>query len=217
MKKYFLPLLLLFAAALTSCLKDSTFSVSNYQDFATAYNGDLITDQGVTLHVVENQTGSTEWKTEGRRFYILCDIQNRNMDIVLKQFLNVNILEPSELSTMEEEGTDPLVIKDSAIGGGYFNIFYSYYYKPASDFDHTIQAWWETTGSEISLYIYHNGNGENPSEMKEDLLKEKEDVMSISLLEIFKTGEFNRLTVTLYELSSDKTEVKKNTYTVNNL
>jgi len=32
-----------------------------------------------------------------------------------------------------------------------------------------------------------------------------------------KTGEYNRLSVTLYELSSDKKTAEKNTYTLNRL
>lgn len=218
MKKFLLPLAFcLCMAAASSCLKESTFSVTNYQDFATSYQQTLVTDEGVTLHVVQNQTGSEAWKQEGSRFYILCDIQNREMEIVLKQLLNVEILSPKELSQMENEFTDPLTVKDTGVGGGYFNLFYSYYYNPSSNYAHRIEAWWETVGSEIHLYLFHDGNGEDPSVMNEDLLKEKEGVMSVPLAEILKTGEYNRLTVTLYELSSDNKEVEKNTYTVYNL
>lgn len=218
MKKFIFPLFLcLSLTAVTSCLKESTFNATNYQDFATSYQQTLITDEGVTLHVVQNQTGNENWKQEGSRFYILCDIQNREMEIVLKEILPVEILSPKNLSELDKEPTDPITVKDSGIGGGYFNLFYSYYYNPASNYAHRIEAWWETSGSEIHLYLFHDGNGENPSLMNEDALKEKDGVMSIPLTEIMKTGEYNRLTVTLYELSSDKKTAEKNTYTLNRL
>ena len=52
--------------------------------------------------------------------------------------------------------------------------------------------------------------------MDADLLKEKQDVLSIPLTEIRKNGEFSRLSVTVYELSSDSKEVTKNTYNLTN-
>lgn len=215
MKKFILPLVVCLTASLASCNKESTFVYNNYQDFATSYQGSLVADGGAILNVVENKTGTDAWKQEGGRFYILCDILNRQMEITLKELITVRLVNPLPLDQLDKEFTDPIVVEDCGISGGHFNLFYTYYYNPASNYAHSVHAWWDSTGSELNLYIYHDGNGENPSAMNPDLLKEKEDVISVPLADILNNGEFNRLSITLYELTSDKKDVKKNTYHLN--
>ncbi len=217
MKKFLLLLAFcLGMAAASSCVKESTFVYNNYMDFVVSHEGTLVSDIGVIFRVVENKTGSEAWRQEGSRFYILCDIQNREMDIILKNVLEVRQLEASPLGEMEKEYADPIIVNDSSVSGLYFNIFYTYYYNPASNYAHNTQVWWDSRDNQLNLYLYHDGNGENPAEMDADLLKEKQDVLSIPLTEIRKNGEFSRLSVTVYELSSDSKEVTKNTYNLTN-
>ena len=75
-------------------------------------------------------------------------------------------------------------------------------------------------GIELNIYLFHDGNGENPSLMNAELLKEKSDVLSVPLADILKDENYDpnnslHLSITLYELTSDKKEVKKNTYHLN--
>jgi len=220
MKKFLLLLIICLTATLVSCNKESTFVVNNYRDFVTSYQGSLLSDSGGSFRVVENKTDSEAWKQEGGRFYILCDILNRELDIVLKDILNVRMLNPKPLEQMVTEFKDPIIVEDSSVSGGCFNLFYTYYYNPASNYAHNVQAWWELKGIELNICLFHDGNGENPSLMNADLLKEKTDVFSVPLADILKDENYDthnslHLSITLYELASDKKSVEKKTYHLN--
>lgn len=213
MKKFLLPI---FCAmmALTSCLKESTFTVNNYTDYVTCYQGSLVTDNGSVLNVVENQSGNETWRTEGSRFYILCDILNRQLDIRLKDIYTVRIMEPFAFSQMEKEYDDPVEVLESSLSGGYLNLGVKYYYNPSSNYARHFESYWEEDGNSARLYFFLDGNHESPEYMDAEQLKQKEEVFSISLKQIIDAPrEFSSLVVILYELDDKNIAVKK-TYTL---
>ena len=110
MKKILLPLVCCLMA--TSCLKENTFYMENYTDFATFYEGKLVTDNAYRFSVVDNQSGTEAWKKEGERFFIKCDILNRNLEIRLKSLLHVDIEEALPYTEEENEPDDPVEVMD---------------------------------------------------------------------------------------------------------
>lgn len=212
MKKLILPI---FCAllTLTSCLQESTFTMNNYIDYATSYQGKLVTDSGSSLNVVENESGSEAWRTEGSRFYILCDVLNRQLDIRLKSLYAVKVMEPFPLAQMDHEYDDPLVIEDSVLSGGYVNLAVKYQYNPASNHVPQFYAYWDEEGSIARVYLYFDGNHESAAYMDSEQLKEKEEVISLSLRTFLESPqEYSSLAVTLYVLTDDN-KAEKKTYT----
>ena len=207
MKKHLLPLLCCLLACM-SCLKESTFSFTNYKDFVISHDNVLTSDEGYALNIVENSTNSDAWKTPGR-YYITCDILNRNMDIRLKELNPVTVKQGIPYSEMEEPD-DPIKVSESGFGGGYLNLIVEYYYRPDSDFAHQLDFYWEGKGREVYIYLFHKGNGENPSKMEESALKTKSEILSLPLEPIYSSGEYYVTNIVIYEL--DDKEVKRNSY-----
>ncbi|MBP5483800.1 MAG: hypothetical protein J6X99_06055 [Bacteroidales bacterium] len=215
MKKYILSLALCLLAA-TSCLKDSTFEIYNYADFVTSYSGKLLSDYGDVYTVTSNATESEEWKIEGKRFYIICDILNRALAIKLKEITNVTVAQLSPLSEADK-WDDPVIVNDHCISGGYLNIVMSYFYDKSSKYAHKLYFRSEYDGADdhLTIHIFHNGNHENPAYMAVDDLDKKQVVYSVPLTDFIKEESRLSLSVSLHELEKDaegKEVVKKNTY-----
>ena len=205
MKKILLPLLCCLMA--TSCLKDAGFSVTNFTDFATSYKGLLVTDNGYQLSVTQNESGSDAWKTEGERFYVRCDILNRNLEIRLKSILDVDIVHPIPYTEAEDEPDDPVEVLDNSISGGYLNLALSVYGSPTSDADHLITFHYTAneTGDEVTVYVLHEGNDENPAFMEEKTLTKEQMLFSVPLKDILPAGRTTKLNLYLYQLKKDDT------------
>ena len=215
MKKILLPLLC--CLLLPACVKESTFTVSNYIDYVTAYNGKLVADTGAQLTVTQNESGREDWKTEGKRFYILCDILNRNMEIKLKSLLNVDIEEAHPYVEDENEPDDPVEIKDHSISGGYINLAMEYFANPASNTAHVLSYYYKANAveDEFTFYVLHEGNDENPAFMDEKKLEKVLEVVSIPIWELLKRGTPTKLNLCLYQLkkAQDGTySIEQNTY-----
>ena len=217
MKKILLPLLCCLLA--TSCLKDDTFSMQGYRDFATVYQGKLVTDRAATLTVVKDESGSDIWKIEGARLFIRCDILNRNFDITLKNVLEASRPHPTPYVEKEDEPDDPVEILGQGIGGRYVNLLLSVYGSPASDALHPVTFHYtaNTAGDEVTLYVLHDGNHENPAYMEEKKLQQTVLAFSIPLEDILKKGVRTQLSLCLYQLvkAQDGTySVQKKTYSL---
>lgn len=211
MKKFILPLAISLLAC-TACMKESTFTITNLVDIVTTTSGYLVNDLGTTYTVTDNQTGSNDWKQEGSRLYILCDVLNRNLDISLKNYIKVHTENPIPLDQMEFEGKDPLGVVDHSFSGGFVNLVFQYYYNPASNYARNIRFYWDAKGLELHLYVFYDGNNENPAYVSEDILKTQETVFSIPLEPLMETGEYTSLHITFYELDSNTKKIEKNTY-----
>jgi len=211
MKKFIIPLAISLLAC-TACIKESTFTITNLVDIVTSTNGYLVNDLGTTYTVTDNQSGSDEWKQEGSRLYILCDVLNRNLDIALKNFIKAHTETPTPLAEMEYEGKDPLTVVDHSFSGGFVNLVFEYYYNPSSNYARNIRFYWDAKGIELHLYVFYDGNNENPSQMSEDVLKTQQTVFSVPLEPLLKTGEYTSLHITFYEMDSNTKKIEKNTY-----
>lgn len=210
MKKFILPLALCLLTC-TACLKEGTFSVTNLVDIVTTKQGLLVNDEGTSYNVTQNQAGSEDWRQEGSRLYILCDVLNRQLDIRLKSFSPVLVQDAIPLSDMDYEGQDPIAVTDHSFSGGYLNLVIAYYYDPTSNYARNIRFYWEGRNTELHLYAYYDGNGESPAHMDVDALKGKEVIYSIPLMSLLETGSYNSIHLTFYELYENKT-VEKGTY-----
>lgn len=219
MKKYILSLALCLLAA-TSCFKETTFEVYNYADFVTSLSGKLLSDYGDVYTVTSNATDSEEWKIEGKRFYIICDILNRALAIKLKEITNVTVAQLSPLSE-EDVWDDPVIVNDHCISGGYLNIVMSYFYDKSSRYLHQLyfRSEYDDVEDHLTIHIFHDGNHANPAYMSTDELDKKQVVYSVPLTSFIKEDSRLSLSVSLHELEKDadgKEVVKKNTYNLVN-
>jgi len=200
-----------------SCLKEDTFSIQGYQDFATAYQGKLVTDNGLSLTIVKNESGNEKWKNEGERFLILCDILNRNLETTLKGVQDVDIVHPVPYTESEDEPDDPVDVFNHSISGGYINLAMNVFGDPSGDKDHLITFYYTANKmqDEFTFYVLHQGNHESPAYMDEKKLETKNFFFSIPLWDLLKKNTPTKLNLCLYQLKKDaagKYTVEKNTY-----
>ena len=210
MKKILLPLVCCLMA--TSCLKDNTIYIENYSDFATSVEGKLVTDKNIRLTVVENKTDSEAWKTEGERFFIVCDILNRNLETRLKSLLHVDIEEALPYTEDENEPDDPVEVMDQSVSGGYINLALEYFANPSSNAAHVLSCYYEANAAqdEFTFYVLHEGNDENPACMDEKKLERQSALVSIPLWNLLKKGTPTKLNLCLYQLK----KAQDGTYTI---
>ena len=213
MKKWIFALAAIMMTAV-GCVKESTFTATNYSDFAVFSKGCFLTDSGYSFKVTENASGTTGWDVEGKRFHLLCDILNRNLDIRLKQLDPVTIKNALPYVDEQSEPDDPVAISTS-LGGGYINIIIAYSYDPTSNYSHKVDLYWEARSNNLNLYLLHDGNHENSVYMDSSSLKQETLFYSIPLTEILASDTFNTISLTLYEIESPTETEKKivrNTY-----
>lgn len=219
MKKILLPLLCSLLAV--SCLKDATFTVQNFSDFAVSHEGKLVTDNAYSLTVTENESGNEAWKTEGGRFFIVCDILNRNLEIKLKSVQEVSVIEANPYVEDEHEPDDPVVVFDHSISGGYINLAMNVYGDPSAKEEHQISFHYTSNElqNEFTFYVLHEGRHENPAYMDEKKLETRTLLFSIPLWERVKRNVPVKLNLCLYQLdknSDGSYKVEKNTYPLHN-
>ncbi len=218
MKKFLLPLLCCLLG--TSCMKESTFSMQNFNDFATVYEGKLVADNSLRLTVVENESESEAWKNEGERFFIVCDILNRDLDIKLKSITKVKITEALPYAEEENEPDDPVEVFDHSISGGYINLALKLFKDPAANSAHPVSYYYTSNNNqdEFTFYVLHDGNHENPLYMDEKKLESQEVFFSIPLWNLLKKNTPTALKLCLYQLGKAEDgsyKVEKKTYPLN--
>ena len=212
MKKWILALVALVVAV--GCMEESTFTATNYSDFAVFSQGLFLTDSGYSFKVTENASGTTGWEVEGKRFHLLCDILNRDLDIRLKSLNPVTIKDALPYEEGQPETDDPVAVLHS-IGGGYLNLIIAYSYNPSSNFKHKVDVYWEARNNRLNFYLLHDGNHEDSVHMDSSSLKQETLFYSIPLREILATGTFETISLTLYEmedLTSGESKIIRNTY-----
>lgn len=215
MKKILLPLVCCLLA--TSCMKESTFYMENFSDFASYYQGKLVTDNAYQFTVTENKTESDAWKVEGQRLFIVCDILNRNLEIRLKSFFAVDVEEALPYTEDENEPDDPVEVLDHSLSGGHINLVLEYFTNPTSNTEHVISFFYKTNEArdEFTLYVLHDGNHENPAFMDEKKLEKASEVVSVPVWELLKRNTPIKFSLCLYQLkkAQDGTySVEQNTY-----
>ena len=78
---------------------------------------------------------------------------------------------------------DPIGIVSHWIGGGYLNLAINYYKGKDSQFEHTflLRSSLDEATSVLHLYLFHDGNGENPPQKETSDLVVESGIFSLSL------------------------------------
>ncbi|MBQ9654102.1 MAG: hypothetical protein IJV32_07790 [Bacteroidales bacterium] len=190
---------------MTSCnLGEDVYTVTNLSEFVTVKGETMVDDYGNLFNVTEDKTDKG-WKTDDKRLLAQFDIVNRNLDITLKAYKNVTIQTPELYTPSEdEEPMDPVAIQDASITAkGYLNIILSYYAKPETDCPHDITLGYNKEGTVLNFYLMHEGNGENPAKMSEDLLKEYYRIYSFPIAGLLESDDLMDIFLQCDVLASD--------------
>ena len=106
-------------------------------------------------------------------------------------------------SREEDPGTDPVTVTVHSVSGGYLNIMATLYRAEGSSYAHCI--WFEygisDNGSELTIYVYYDGNHENPAYMAEKELEESAHIFCVPVYALLK-GTPRLLNLCLYELET---------------
>lgn len=151
----------LLAAA---CAKDDTL-VRGEQDMACVVDGRLLTDNGMTFIVTEEEPGGAGWR-EWDRAVIVCDVlrqrSEKEFEIRLSEARRVllkDAVEDGELSE-EELGDDPADVVYGWVSGGYLNLLTQITYDPASDRKHLIHlVFLGEDENGLRFRLRHNASG----------------------------------------------------------
>ena len=182
MKRILIPLLCCLLAA-WSCNVDSSFSTMNTQDMVTVSGGKLLNDNGV-LYTLSQKAADTPALEEGKRYYIIFDILDKNYNVFVNTVIPAEIVVPTAASAEESiTAHDPLVVQFNWIGPKYLDLSFSYFYKEGSDCAHAIFARYSLSDDKktLNLSVYHDGNDENPATLDEKDLKHEVRIVSIPI------------------------------------
>ncbi len=169
MKKF----LILFAVALigmSACNVDpkDEFIIYNDTELCSIVDGKIITDNGLTYEIVENNTEAN--LAEYNRAVIVCDILKLNEDgsyqINLKSITKIQIKDYTDASTLPEGVIPtgyPVSPQSIWFSGGYLNVGFSFYLKVNSSTVHNIDIIAKRPSEEgdvLTLYLRHSAEGE---------------------------------------------------------
>ena len=195
MKKLLIPILCCLLAV-TSCQMINSYQAQNMRDIVTMDQGRLVNDNGVVFNIVEVGEDVPELE-EGYRYYVLFDILNQNLDIFVKDAVRTKIInaQPVPDNLDEIEADDPIEVSFYNLGAHYWDIGLYYYDQDRSDFYHTFPVYYglEDGGQKLHLYVFHEGDDENPAKMSMDELVTRFIVISVPIAE-FKDIDLYALT-----------------------
>lgn len=205
MKQFFT---LLSAAVLgllaASCNMEDVYTINNADDIVTVKGDYLVSDYGTTYLVTEDKTGSTDWRKDDTRLYVLFDVLNRSLEISLKEAHPFTIQEAEPLSVLEETPKDPVVVALQNVSGGYVNLALQIYKEKGTECPHDIsfQYRMNPNGYTLELFVLHEGNNENPTVVPEDDLKTEIRFYSIPVTALV-TAQTTQVTLTLDALAKN--------------
>jgi len=201
--------LTLFSAAVigllaAACNFEDVYTITNADDIVTVKGDNLLSDFGTTYYITEDKTGSTDWRKDGTRLYAVFDVLNRSLEISLKEVHPFTIVEAIPLTVEEEESKDPVVVALQNVSGGHVNLALQIYKEKGTECLHEISFQYRMNPSNttLELYIFHEGNNENPTVIPEDDLKTETRFYSIPLEEIAPTST-TQVTLTLDALAKN--------------
>lgn len=191
MKKLLIPFVCCLLAA-WSCNLEGSYYAENVSEIVTIESGKLVRDNGLTLTVVQESGATVSSLEEGGRYYLLFDILKQYYsesgaavnEIRLKDATPVEIIVPTPASEAEEiTACDPVLFDFNWISEKYLDMGLVIYTDPKSNCAHSLFARYslDDTGNVLSLYLYHDGNNENPAYMDEKSLQTKRRVISIPM------------------------------------
>ena len=193
MKKHLILLLSALLLPLWGCIQEGTYTASNVEGIVTVRGTDLITDAGVQYSITEDATGETDWKVDGTRCFVIFDIINASLDIRLKYAEPLQIIELLPLDEEETYPEDPVYLEFNQLSGNHIDMGITIYKAKDSNYAHRLLFRYkeDTERKMLHLYLYHDGNDENPSIMSDKSLEnetlfytlpmDKFDVTSVDL------------------------------------
>lgn len=157
----------LFVLTAASCSKDNTIRYNN-ASMGNVVNGQLVSDQGNILNVVEQ---SCQGKIDTmQRVFMVCDILSKTAeseyDVRMHYLTEVLTKTPLAMSEVTDEKLlkdDPLLLTDLWISGGYINIYMTVPIIESSKKKHHINLVYDNTvqkDGEHTFHIHHNADGE---------------------------------------------------------
>lgn len=200
--KKLIPLLVASLFACWSCNMKDTYTQTNVQDMVTVVGDQLVNDSGYTLNVVEDAVGAKKWKVEGARYYALFDILNRSLDIRLKDVLRANIVEATDEYNPDDYAKDPVEFSLQGFSGGYLNLGFNITKDPASNNAHIFRFHYKSEQEHLTIYVEHEGNGEDPVHMPDVELSTEGRVYCIPVKDI---PYFTWVTLVMNVVTTDST------------
>lgn len=200
MKKYLI--LAFLAMATVSCKFEDIYVQENVQDLVTYSNGRLTNDIGTVFEVSASDISQNDWKVEGQRQLMRFDILNRNLEIHIHETHPMTKVTPDPYEELEELPIDPVVIQMGFLSGGYMNLMFTGYQAKGSN--HAPQYYFRESNQNnvVQVYLYYDGNNENPATMSSDLLESTNYYVSIPLPESSGTS-YNVVRLQAYRLRQD--------------
>ena len=166
MKKF---LIIALAAIVTfaGCNK-TTALYYGITDTGKVTNGTIVTDDGLTYIVTENETGA-DYKSLDRIIF-LCDVleeleTENSYSIRLQNFSSMTVSSPVRKSAQSEEwfGDDAIRMQNGWFSSGYLNMYVSMTMVQGSSTSHQIRLMFDDTADNsdtLHFYLKHNGYGE---------------------------------------------------------
>ena len=179
MKKYILILMTGLLAAV-SCSLEDVYQRTNVDDILMYYEGKLCNDYG-TVYTVTGNEAAGNWKQEGKRFYTVFDILNRNFDITIKELHEFENITSTPTEEEKPELGDPVQLIVGTVSGGFVNILFRTYSDKKSDYEQKVSFLHKFNGSELQLFMVFDGNHENPAEKDVENLESKEHYVCIPI------------------------------------
>lgn len=175
-----------------SCNLNGSYYAENVAEIVTIQSGKLVRDNGNALTVVQESGVTVASLNEGERYYLIFDILKQYYDeqgyavneIRLKSATPVEIIVPAMASESEEiTACDPVLFDFNWLGPKFLDMGLILYTNPKSNCAHNLFARYslDETGSVLTLYLYHDGNNENPAYMDEKDLVTKGRIISIPM------------------------------------
>jgi len=182
-----------------SCKMENTFYMENVDALVTVIDGQLVSDEGASFNVVENASGRKDYLVPDARYYMTFDILNNNLDIRIRQLLDV-FVSPATPLTEEVPGHDPVVLLQGGFSGGYLNLELGLYKAKGSNHAHPIVFQYSLDETKkLNLRLFHDGGDEGAA-----LLPANERESEIRYYSVPLTGfKFESLTLTFDILSTD--------------
>ncbi len=184
MKKLLIPLICGLLATWACTPFENEYHAENMQDIITIRENLMVNDYGVVYTLKEKASASIPALEEGKRYFIVFDVLNQQMDIRLNMLLNVDITTPRALPEDQEiAGNDPVVFQFNSVGKLYWDLGITTYKAKNSTFEHKLSYYYTIQPGEnkLILHIYHEGNNENPSTLTNDQLEAETHIISIPM------------------------------------
>jgi len=201
MKRFLYLLSLAVLLTAVSCAEQDTTIAYGDTEFGMLDNGKILTDNGISLTIVENQSSMRSDTT--CRVYIVCDVLNANAsggyDIRLTNAAAVLTKDILDSSTLPSEGfqDDPIRIWNAWYAGGYLNLGITFLvHNPAKDIHKINLVRDESAGSgALKLRLYHDAGADAVADLAVEEFGAVNSYVSFRLAPLITAGEQTPLTL----------------------